>query len=111
MDLQGLTSVADLSALRSRDARDVIKGWIRQQQTNTMANWNAAALGAALVEIDLEKHKRDQDSSKEINLRKIDTGLGYYDWSLGFENYVSAKHGVQGKLDYVVCRDKPIGWN
>eukprot|EP00957_Ditylum_brightwellii_P039993 3027033-Ditylum_brightwellii.AAC.1 len=63
--------------------------------------------------MDLEQEEREREShaSKDINPGKIDTGLRYHEWNLGFKNFLSARMGIQGKLDYVIQKDKPSGWD
>ena len=140
MDSQGLTSINDFVALRPKDAKDMIKGYneivtaggvrlgvthkrkiealiwwvrnrIRQQQPIGVADWTDIALNRAIVEMDLEEEGKSGDDSKAVNPGKIELGLEYFDWILGFENFLSAKMGIQGKLDYVIRRDKPAGWD
>jgi hypothetical protein len=138
IDSQGLSGIDDLKLLQMKDVKGMIKNhnddpnttrlgyiaqrniealvyWVRdqtrRQQPLTIAHWNDAALGEAILAMQIDD-QQDDNADTPMKVSKIKTGLEWYDWKEKFENYLMMIKGVSGApLDYVIRKEMPAGWD
>lgn len=137
---QGFTGIDDFKNLEVKDAKSLVKShndtntqrnlklgfmiqrniegliWYvrdrkRRQMNLDVTQFTAAALTTAIEQLQVDRTMADL-SQKPPDLPTIDTGIGYYDWDKRMVNHFQQIRGVRGlALDYVIRRDKPLGWN
>ena len=87
-----------------------IKDETRRQRTPLAANFTAAVLVQSIKNFKVEKESKDADTAK-VEVGKVQTDLGWFDWSESFESLCDSTQGVNGvPTSYVIRRDKPAGW-
>lgn len=89
--------------------------WARDRHSQQLpidaASWTNAALRTAISQMEIESIERENEATSDIKPTTIEIGLGWYEWEKGFVNVLATRRGVQGKLDYVVRRDKGPDWD
>ena len=87
-----------------------IKDEIRRQRVPDSDDFDAAALTRAINDYKMEKEAKEADTAT-IDVSKVQTDLGWFDWAESFESLCETKMGVTNvPISYVIRRDKPQDW-
>jgi hypothetical protein len=138
--MHNITGVNELYAIEPKDVAGMMKLWNQEPQNAKigmgiqkkvcawvfwaaerrrrnlpvdMATWGAAGtMAEAMQAMAISESVKTREVPSELIPGKVETELGWYVWDEKFENYLAAQIGTANTpLDYVIRRDKPVGWD